>query len=114
LLKISNLNAKIIKIIMASIKFKPIGDQILVKQDEPETKTKSGLILTKDSADAPKTGKVVKLGTADGQMMIDGKPFKFTVSVGSKVYWSYGGRELEIDGEKYLVMRESELLGFEE
>jgi len=99
---------------MAEIKFKPIGDQILVKPDEAETKTKSGLILSEGSVEAPKTGKVVKLGTAEGQMMMDNRPFKFTVKAGSKVYWSYGGREIEIDGEKYLVMKEMDLLGYEE
>ncbi len=99
---------------MSDIKFKPIGDQILVKQDVAETKTKSGIILTENSVDAPKTGKVIKLGTAEGQVMMDNRPFSFTVKAGTKVYWGYGGRELEIDGEKYLVMRESELLGFEE
>lgn len=99
---------------MAEIKFKPIGDQILVKQDEAEKTTKSGIILTEGSSEAPKSGTVVKLGTADGQMMIDNRPFKFTVKEGSKVFWSYGGREVEIEGEKYLVMREGELLGFEE
>lgn len=99
---------------MSKLKFKPIGDQILVKQDEAETKTKSGIILTESSAEAPKSGIVVKLGTAEGQVMIDNRPFKFTVKEGTKVFWSYGGREIEIDGEKYLVMREGELLGFEE
>lgn len=99
---------------MAQLKFKPIGDQILVKQDEVETKTKSGLILTESSSEAPKSGTVVKLGTAEGQIMMDNRPFKFTVKEKTKVYWSYGGRDIEIDGEKYLVMRESELLGFEE
>lgn len=96
------------------LKFTPIGDQILVKPDEAETKTKSGLILTAESAEAPKSGTVIKLGSAQGQVMIDGKPFNFAVKEGSKVYWSYGGREIELDGEKFLVMREAELLGFEE
>jgi chaperonin GroES len=99
---------------MTKINFKPIGDQILVKQDAVETKTKSGLILTESSTEAPKSGTVVKLGTADGQIMMDNRPFTFTVKEGTKVYWGYGGREIEIDGEKYLVMRETELLGFEE
>lgn len=100
---------------MSKISFKPIGDQILVKPDEPETTTKSGIILTGDSAEKPKSGTVVKLGTYEGLVMLDNKPFKFTVKEGSKVYWSgYGGSEIELDGVKYLVMRESQLLGFDE
>lgn len=96
------------------IKFMPIGDQILVKPDEAETTTKTGIVLTENSAEKPKSGRVVKLGTAEGQLMIDNKSFKFTVKVGSKVYWSYGGREIELEGTKYLVMKEMELLGFED
>lgn len=100
---------------MSKIKFKPIGDQILVKPDERQKKTKSGIILTEGSVDNPKTGTVVKLGTYEGLIMLDNKPFKFTVKEGSKVYWSgYGGSEIELDGVKYLVMRESQLLGFDE
>lgn len=99
---------------MKDIKFKPIGDQILIKPDEVETKTKSGLVITEESAEQPKSGIVVKLGTAEGMMMIDNKPFKFTVKVGDKVYWGYQGREIEIEGEKYLIMKELELLGYEE
>lgn len=95
------------------MKFTPIGDQILVKQDEAETKTKSGIILSESSAETPKSGIVMKLGTADGQIMIDNRPYKFTVKEGTKVFWSYGGREIEIEGVKYLVMRETDLLGFE-
>lgn len=96
------------------IKFKPIGDQILVKPDEAETKTKSGLVLTEDSTEKPKSGTVVKLGTHQGKNMMDGSKFEFAVKEGTKVFWSYPGREIEIDSEKYFVMREADLLGFEE
>ena len=99
---------------MKEIKFRPIGDQILIKPDDVETKTKSGLIISEDSAEKPKSGVVVKLGTADGMVLMDGKPFKFAVKVGDKVYWGYQGREIEIDGVNYLIMKEMELLGFEE
>lgn len=102
---------------MSKISFRPIGDQILVKPDDPETKTKSGIILTEDSAEKPKSGTVVKLGTYENMPAPDNnnKPFKFTVKVGSRVYWSgYGGNEIEIDGVKYLVIRENQLLGFDE
>ncbi|BDQ04551.1 MAG: 10 kDa chaperonin [Candidatus Dojkabacteria bacterium] len=93
------------------IKFKPIGDRVLVKPDEPETKTKSGIILTENSVEKPKSGIVLALGTG---IMSDGKEYKFTVKEGARVYWGYGGNEMEIDGEKYLVISEGQLLGYDE
>lgn len=98
---------------MAEIKFTPLGDYVLVRPDKPEAKTKSGLVLTEGTLDSPKSGVVVKLGTAEGKILNGDKPFNFTVKVGTRVFWSYGGREIEIDGEKYLVIKESDILGFE-
>jgi chaperonin GroES len=99
---------------MSKIKFKPLGDNILIKPGEVETKTKSGIFLTEDSAEKPKWGTVVALGNAEGKLLMDGSKFEFSVKVGNKVYWRFGGSEIELDGDKYLVMKESELLGIEE
>jgi co-chaperonin GroES (HSP10) len=71
-------------------------------------------VLTEDGTEKPKSGTVIKLGTHQGKVMSDGSKFEFAVKEGSKVFWSYPGRDIEIDGEKYLVMREADLLGFEE
>lgn len=95
------------------INFVPFGDQILIKPDEPEEVTASGIILTKDAAERPKRGVVVALGDVSKFLRSDGKPYEFTVKVGSVVFWRYSGSEIEIDGETYLVMRESDILGFE-
>jgi chaperonin GroES len=99
---------------MSEIKFKPMGDQILIKPDEVETKTKSGLILSETSVDSPKTGLVVKLGSLEGKLGLDNQQFQFDVKVGTRVFWNYRGVELELDGVKYLVMPQGQLLGFEE
>ncbi len=99
---------------MENMKFKPLGDNILVKPAEAETKTKSGIFLTEDSVEKPKWGTVVAIGNAQGKLLMDGTKFEFSVKVGDKVYWSYQGQEFEYDGQKYLVMKESQLLGIEE
>ena len=94
------------------IRFKPLGVNVLVKPDEAETKTKSGIVLTEDTSEKPRSGTIAALGT--GGYTPTGQQFAFTVKVGDKVYWRYGGSELELDGVKYLVMAETELLGIEE
>jgi len=86
------------------IKFQPIGDYILVKQDDTETKTKTGLVLTTDSVEAPKRGEVIKLGTAK----------EFITQAGYKVYWAYGHREIKLDDITYLLIKEEDLMGYEE
>lgn len=96
-----------------NLKFVPFGDQILIRPDKAEEVTSSGIILTKDAAEKPKRGVVVALGDVSKFLRSDGKHYEFTVKVGSVVYWRYSGSEIEINGETYLVMRESDILGYE-
>ena len=96
-----------------SIAFKPYGDQLLILPDPAEKVTGSGIILTSDAAGKPNRGRVVALGDVSSFYRPDGKLYEFTVKVGDTVYWRYSGSEIEIDGEKYLVMRESDILGYE-
>ncbi len=80
---------------------KPLEDRILVKPDEPETRTASGLYLPENSKERPMTGKVIAAGP--------GKP---SVKKGDTVvFGKYAGTEVEIKGESHMIMRESELLG---
>ena len=74
---------------------KPLEDRILVKPDEPETRTASGLYLPENSKERPMTGKV-KPSVKKGDTVVFGK---------------YAGTEVEIKGESHMIMRESELLG---
>jgi chaperonin GroES len=100
---------------MADIKFKPLGDYLLVKPEEAETKTKSGIVLTESSTETPKRGKVVAVG--NGYFDVMTKQFMpLTVKANDNVYWSggYGVNEITIDGEKYLVLKESQILGIAE
>lgn len=89
---------------------KPIGDRVLVKPLE-EKETKAGGIIIPDTAkEKPQEGEIVALGT--GKLDDEGKKIEFTVKKGDKVLISkYGGTEVKIDGDQYLIMREDDILG---
>ena len=77
--------------------------------EEKETK-KGGIIIPDTAKEKPQEGEVVALGT--GKRDEDGKLIPFTVKKGDKVLISkYGGTEVKIDGEGYLIMREDDILG---
>ncbi|MFU8828101.1 MAG: co-chaperone GroES [Phycisphaerales bacterium] len=89
---------------------KPLEDRILVKPDEPETRTASGLYLPENSKERPMTGKVVAAGP--GKRLENGNLAKPSVKKGDTVvFGKYAGTEVEIKGESHMIMRESELLG---
>ena len=90
-------------------KLRPLGDKILVKRVEAESKTKSGIVLPDTAKEKPKQGKVLSLG--DGKMLDNGKRAHFQVKEGDRVlFTSYAGNEVEIDGEEYLIMTEEDIL----
>ncbi len=93
------------------MKFRPLGDKILVKRDEAATKTDSGIFLPESSKEKPKQGKIIALG--DGHRSKDnGKITPFTVKKGdSVIFSSYAGTEIKIDGETMLIMTEEDILG---
>ena len=89
---------------------KPLEDRVLVKPVEAETKTASGIYLPEASKEKPVKGKVVSTGP--GKRLDNGKRAEVSVKNGDTVvYGKYAGTEVEIKGEKHLILRESELLG---
>ena len=83
---------------------KPLGDRVLVKPAPAEEKTVSGIIIPDSAKEKPLKGDVIAVGngTKDEEMV---------VKEGDKVlYGKYAGTEIEIDGEKYLIMRQSDIL----
>ena len=89
---------------------KPLGDRVLVKPLEQEETKKGGIIIPDTAKEKPQEGKVVALGT--GKRDDDGKTIPFEVKKGDRVLISkYGGTEIKIDGEEYLIMREDDILG---
>ena len=92
------------------MKFRPLHDRILVKRVEEETKTKGGIIIPDTAKEKPIEGKVV--ATGKGRIGDDGKPIPLDVKKGDRVlFGKYGGTEVKIDGEEYLIMREDDILG---
>ena len=95
---------------MAKVNVKPLGDRVLVQHIEEAEVKKGGIIIPDTAKEKPQEGKVVALGT--GKRDEDGKLIPFTVKAGDKVLISkYGGTEIKIDGDTFLIMREDDILG---
>ncbi len=93
-----------------AINVKPLGDRVLVQPIEEQETKKGGIIIPDTAKEKPQEGKVIALGT--GKLDDNGKKVEFTVKEGNKVLISkYGGTEIKVDGESYLIMREDDILG---
>ncbi len=87
----------------------PLDDRVLVKQSEAEETTAGGIVLPDSAQEKPQKGKVVSVGK--GKLLDDGSRAAFSVKPGDIVFYGkYAGSEVEIDGDKYIIMRENEIL----
>lgn len=87
---------------------KPLGDRVIIKQDEAEETTAGGLILAHDAKEKPQSGTVLAVG--DGKLDKDGNLVPVPVKVGDKViYGKYGGTEIKIDGEEVMILRADDI-----
>ena len=94
---------------MASTKVRPLGDKILLKRVEAESKTKSGIVLPETAKEKPKRGTVIAVG--DGKLLDSGERAKFQVKKGDEVIFaSYAGTEIKVGDEELLVLSEDEVL----
>ena len=92
------------------MKIRPLNDRILVKRLEEEQMTKGGIIIPDSAQEKPAEGEIVAVG--NGKMDDSGKRIAIEVKVGVNVLFSkYGGTEVKIEGEDYLIMREDDILG---
>lgn len=90
-------------------KFKPLGDRVLVQADEAEEKTSSGIIIPDTAKEKPQQGIVIAVGAGKVE---NGNKIEMSVKKGDKVlYGKYAGTEITLDGEEYLIMRESDIMG---
>ncbi|MEE9403770.1 MAG: co-chaperone GroES [Algisphaera sp.] len=88
----------------------PLDDRVLVKPQEAEEKTASGIYLPEGAQEKPQTGTIV--ATGPGSLTDDGDRAPLTVKKGDLVlYGKYAGTEIDVDGNTHMIMRESELLG---
>ncbi|UCF36325.1 MAG: co-chaperone GroES [Acidobacteriota bacterium] len=92
------------------MKFKPLGDRILVKRVEAENVMRGGIVIPETAKEKPQEGKVIAVGT--GKVLDSGETLKMAVKVGDSVlFGKYGGTEVTIDDEEYLILREDDVLG---
>jgi chaperonin GroES len=87
----------------------PLGDRVLVKRLAADEITKGGIILPDSAKEQPREAKVISVGP--GQLNEDGKRTSLTVKKGDRVLFSaYGGTEIKVDGEDYMILAEDEIL----
>ena len=91
------------------MKINPLDDRVLVKQSEAEEKTTGGIVLPDSAQEKPQRGKVIACGP--GKLLDSGKRAAVSVKKGDDVFYGkYSGSEVEIDKEKYVILRENEIL----
>lgn len=95
------------------MKIRPLNDRLLVKRLEEETMTAGGIIIPDSAKEKPAEGEVVAVGP--GKVADNGERVALQVQEGDMVLFSkYGGTDVKIDGEDYLIMREDDILGIVE
>ena len=95
---------------MASSKFTPLHDRILVQRLEEGESMRGGIIIPDSAKEKPSQGKVISVGK--GKSNDEGKVFPLDVKAGETVlFGKYSGTEIKLDGDDFLIMREEEVLG---
>jgi chaperonin GroES len=96
-----------------SLKIQPLGDRVVVKASTRESVTKSGIVLPDTAKEKPQEGEILAVGP--GKVLDNGKRTTLEVKVGQKVLFAkYAGSEIKMDGEEYLILRESDIMGIVE
>jgi chaperonin GroES len=96
-----------------SISLKPLGNRVVVKPVEEEDITAGGIVLPESAKEKPQKGEILALGP--GERDDDGKRIELDVAEGDIVlYAKYSGTEIKVDGEKLLILRESDILAIVE
>ncbi|MBO2519468.1 MULTISPECIES: co-chaperone GroES [Limnochorda] len=88
---------------------RPLGDRIVVKTIEEEERTQGGIYLPDTAKEKPQQGEVIAVGP--GRVLENGQRVELEVKVGDRVIFAkYGGTEVKLEGEEYLILRESDVL----
>ena len=92
------------------MKIKPLGDRVIIQVLESDEKTKSGIVVPETAKEKPQEGKVMAVGS--GRTLDSGQLVPPQVKAGDKViFGKYTGDEIKVDGQEYLIVRESDILG---
>jgi chaperonin GroES len=88
---------------------KPLGDRIIATSTGTEEVTKGGIVLPDTAREKPQEGKVIAVGP--GKLLDSGQTVQMDVKVGDKIiYGKYGGTEVKVDGEEYIILRQDDVL----
>jgi chaperonin GroES len=91
-----------------AVNFRPLSDKVLVKPSEAESQTSGGIFIPDSAKQKPQEGEVIAVGP--GRVLDDGSRSTLTVSVGDKVIYSkYGGTELKLEGQEYMILDEDQI-----
>ena len=92
------------------MKIRPLENWVVIKQLEAKEKTAGGIFLPEAAKEKPMIGKIIAVGP--GKTNDNGTVTKMSVKKGNKVLYSkYMGSEVELDGEKYIILKEADILG---
>ena len=92
------------------MKFRPLGDRVLVRRVEEATKTAGGIIIPDSATEKPQEGEVLAVG--NGAIGDDNERIPLDLKPGDKIlFGKWGGTEVKIDGEDLLIMKESDVMG---
>ena len=90
------------------MRLKPLGDRVVIKQLKAEETTKSGIVLPSNAKEKPQEAEVIAVGPGG---VVDGKEIKMEVAPGNKVIYSkYAGTEVKLEGEEFVIVRQSDIL----
>ena len=92
------------------MKFTPLHDRVLVRRIEGEEKTKGGLIIPDSAKEKPSEGEIISVG--EGARKDSGELIPMSVKAGDRIlFGKWSGTEVKIDGQEYLIMKESDIMG---
>ena len=103
-------HARLLRVIMAKLKFRPLHDRVVVKRIEAEEKSKGGIIIPDTAKEKPQEGEVVAVGP--GGRDENGKLIPIELKSGDRVlFGKWSGTEVKLDGDELLIMKESDIMG---
>ncbi len=95
-----------------NVKLQPLADRVILEPQVGEKTTKSGIVLPDTAKEKPQSGVVIAVGP--GKTSEEGKTIPLSVKVGDRViYAKYGGTEIKVDGNEYLIVKENDILAIE-
>ncbi len=95
---------------MGKLNIKPLGDKVIVKRVEAEEMTSGGIVLPDSAKEKPKRGIILAVG--NGKLLDDGTRSEMQVKKNDEViFTSYAGTEIKVNGDDYMIMDETDILG---